>query len=103
LKALYRAHELSADDWICIYFIGEVHSQMGKFHDAIEAFESILTEQLSEVGVLMSLAQGFTIPSITTGKGMLRFMTHRMYSMTRGGARNGDLSLSAQGMVFFVI
>jgi superkiller protein 3 len=57
LKALCRAHELSADDWICTYFIGEVHSQMGKFHDAIEAFESILTERPSEVGVLMSLAQ----------------------------------------------
>jgi len=57
VKALGRAHELSPEDWICTYFIGEVHSQMGKFQEAIDAFESILTERPSEVGVLMSLAQ----------------------------------------------
>lgn len=56
IKALARAQELSPD-WLCRYLIGEVHRQTGRFQEAIEAFESILTERPSEIGVLMPLAQ----------------------------------------------
>lgn len=57
VKALARAQELSPNDWICSYFIGEVHHQTGRFQEAIDAFESILIERPSEIGVLMPLAQ----------------------------------------------
>lgn len=57
VKALGRAHELSPGDWVCTYFIGEVHGQTGKFREAIDAFESILRDRPAEIGVLMSLAQ----------------------------------------------
>ena len=59
MKALTRAHELAPDDWICTFFIGEVHSQTGRFPEAIQAFESILVGRPSEIGVLLSLAQTY--------------------------------------------
>ena len=59
MKALARAHELAPDDWICTFFIGEVHSQTGHFSEAIQAFESILVGRPSEIGVLLSLAQTY--------------------------------------------
>lgn len=59
VKALGRAHELSPDDWICSFFIGDVHRQMGKFQEAIGTFESILANRPSEIGVVMYLAQTY--------------------------------------------
>lgn len=59
MKALDRAHELAPDDWICTFFIGEVHSQTGRFSEAIQALESILVGRPSEIGVLLSLAQTY--------------------------------------------
>jgi superkiller protein 3 len=45
------------DDWMSLYFIGEVQHQLGQYQDAISSFTSILVHRPSEVGVLMSLAQ----------------------------------------------
>jgi superkiller protein 3 len=59
LKALMRAHELNPDDWICAYLIGDVQQHMGCFKDAIAAFELILREHPSEVGVSLSLGEAY--------------------------------------------
>ncbi|KAF5386053.1 hypothetical protein D9615_002427 [Tricholomella constricta] len=58
-KALERALGLNPHDWICSYVIGDVKHQMGNFKDAIGAFESILVDRPSEVGVLVSLGQAY--------------------------------------------
>lgn len=59
VKALERARELQPDDWMCAYLIGDVKQAMGHFSDAIGAFESILENRPSEVGVLASLGQAY--------------------------------------------
>jgi superkiller protein 3 len=59
VKALERAHELQPDDWVCLYFIGDVQRQLGQFREAIGSFESILTDRPLEIGVLMSLGQTY--------------------------------------------
>ncbi|KAG5653623.1 hypothetical protein H0H81_011849 [Sphagnurus paluster] len=59
IKALERARELNSHDWICSYLIGDVKHQIGNFADAIDTFESILGDQPSEVGVLVSLGQAY--------------------------------------------
>ena len=59
MKAFARAHELHPDDWICAFLIGNVQQHMGHFEDAITAFELILKERPSEIGVLLSLGETY--------------------------------------------
>ncbi|KAG6854057.1 hypothetical protein C0991_011035 [Blastosporella zonata] len=59
VKALERAQELDSNDWVCPYLIGNVKHQMGNYQDAIHAFESILVNRPSDVGVLVSLGQAY--------------------------------------------
>lgn len=56
LKALTRAHELNPDDWMSLYFIGDVRRQTGQYQDAIDIFKNILAERPSEIGVSVTLA-----------------------------------------------
>ena len=44
---------------MCAYLIGDVQQQMGHFEDAIAAFELILKDRPSEIGVLLSLGEAY--------------------------------------------
>lgn len=57
LKALEHAHELNPEDWVSLYFVGEVQRQTRQFSEAIRTFSSILEGRPSELGVLHSLSQ----------------------------------------------
>ena len=57
LKALEKAHELSPEDWICTFLIGEVQHQTGRLAEALLSFNSILGARPKEIGVLLSVAQ----------------------------------------------
>lgn len=57
LKALTRAHELAPDDWICLFFIGDVYRLTAQYTLANDMYESILTERPEETGVLLALAE----------------------------------------------
>ncbi len=57
LKALEKARELNPDDWVCLYFLGEVRRQMSQFQEAIDTFTDISTREPSELRVLISLGQ----------------------------------------------
>ncbi|KAJ7647495.1 superkiller protein 3 [Roridomyces roridus] len=59
LKALARAQELDPDDWMCSFFLGDVQRQIGQFQEAVDAFQIILEQRPSEVGVLVSLGQTY--------------------------------------------
>ncbi|KZT27982.1 TPR-like protein [Neolentinus lepideus HHB14362 ss-1] len=59
LKALGRAHELRADNWICSYLIADVQRQAAQYDEAIQSFENILGDLPSELGVILSLAQTY--------------------------------------------
>lgn len=58
-KALERAKELSIDDWMCSYLLGDVRRQLGQFTDAIDIFQKILIDRHTELGVLVSLSQTY--------------------------------------------
>lgn len=57
LKALERAHELQPDNWVCIYLIAELHSQMGNFEFATKSFEKVLESRPVDVGTLIAAAR----------------------------------------------
>lgn len=59
LKALEHAQTLVPDDWMCAYFIGEVRREVGQFLEAIAAFDTILVQRPTEIGVLVSLGQTY--------------------------------------------
>lgn len=57
LKAFQQALELSPDNWLCLYYIGDVHSQLASYDLAIETFERVLELKVDEPGVLAAVAQ----------------------------------------------
>lgn len=57
LKALERAYTLNPDDWVALYFIGEVQRQTSQYTEAIKTFSVVLDTRPSELGVLNSLSQ----------------------------------------------
>ena len=57
LKAFQQALELSPDNWLCLYYIGDVHSQLASYDLAVETFERVLKLQVDEPGVLAAVAQ----------------------------------------------
>ncbi len=59
LKALARAQELNSDDWMTLYFIGDVHRQTSQFQAAIDIFTEILQERPGEIGVSVLLGQTY--------------------------------------------
>ncbi|KAK0207900.1 superkiller protein 3 [Desarmillaria ectypa] len=59
LKALARAQELNPDDWMTLYFIGDVRRQTSQFQEAIDIFTEILQERPGEIGVSVLLGQTY--------------------------------------------
>ncbi|KAK0440394.1 TPR-like protein [Desarmillaria tabescens] len=59
LKALARAQELNPEDWMTLYFIGDVRRQTGQFQEAIDIFTQILHERPGEIGVSVLLGQSY--------------------------------------------
>ena len=58
LKALQHALELDPTNWTAMYAIGDIHSQMQSFGEAVETYEKILAIRgYKEVGVLAALAE----------------------------------------------
>lgn len=57
IKALNRASELRADDWLCKYVTAEVKCQMSLFEDAIFILENILQSQPDAAGPLVLIAR----------------------------------------------
>lgn len=55
---MQHALELDPSSWIAMYDIGDIHSQLGSFDEAIEAYEKVveMTEG-KEVGITAALAQ----------------------------------------------
>jgi superkiller protein 3 len=59
LKTLSRALELDSTNWMALYHIGDIHTQLGAYNDAIEAYEKVveMTKDTEEVGVKAAMAE----------------------------------------------
>ncbi|KAF9007975.1 hypothetical protein BDQ17DRAFT_1275914 [Cyathus striatus] len=59
IKALTRAEELEPQNWMPLYFIADVKSQLGLFQDAVNIYNSVLMDHPGEISVLASLSQSY--------------------------------------------
>ena len=59
LKALQKASELDPSAWIAWYDIGDIHTQLGSFETAIEAFEQVTSMTQGQIGVTAKMAESY--------------------------------------------
>lgn len=80
LKTLQHALELDPTNWMAMYDIGDIHTQLGSFNEAIDAYEQVarMTED-KETGVTAALAQAMLALGRQAAAGGFRARSRRAF------------------------
>lgn len=85
LKALEHVLELDPKNWMALYHMADIHSQLGEFDKAIEAYEHILTiTGDDEVGVTAALATAELAQGQQAAAGGFRERSRRAFHAALG-------------------
>jgi len=88
LKALEHVLELDPANWMALYHMADIHSQLGEFDKAIEAYEHILTiTGDDQVGVTAALASAELAQGQQAAAGGFRERSRRAFHAALGLAR----------------
>jgi len=85
LKALEHVLELDPQNWMALYHMADIHSQLGEFDKAIEAYEHVLTiTGDDQVGVTAALATAELAQGQQAAAGGFRERSRRAFHAALG-------------------